>query len=164
MIRKAINESARYESGLCRQMAIESTDMNQEQIDEFLKASRHGVLATNRIDGPPQVTAVWYLYEDKKIYITIFANSVKYRTLKRDPRVGICIDGGHPDARAVTIYGNAELMEGDSIWRNEIMFRITRRYTESDEEAFDYNKQAASDGEEVLVIVTPAKIFARDYN
>jgi nitroimidazol reductase NimA-like FMN-containing flavoprotein (pyridoxamine 5'-phosphate oxidase superfamily) len=107
---------------------------------------------------------VWYLYEGGKIYIAILADSVKYRTLKRDPRVSICVDGGHPDARAVTIYGTAELMEGDSAWRNNILFRITRRYTESDKEAVDYNKVAASGGEGVLVVVTPTKIFARDYN
>jgi PPOX class probable F420-dependent enzyme len=145
-------------------MAFEFSDMTEEQIDEFLQAPRNAVLATNRIDGPPQISAVWYLYEGGKIHISIGADSAKYYSLKRDPRVSICVDGGHRDARAVTIYGTAELVEDDSAWRNDMLFRITRRYMDSDEQALDLNVEAASGAVEVLVILTPTKIFARDYN
>ena len=145
-------------------MAIEYSEMTQEQIDEFLHGTHHGIFATNRIDAPPQITAIWYLYEGGKIYIEIFADSIKYRSLKRDPRVGICVDGGHPDGRAVTIYGTAELVEDDSAWRDDIFFRITRRYVESDAEANELNDEFSSDAARVLIAVTPTKIFARDYN
>ena len=145
-------------------MTVKFSDMTQAQIDVFLQASRHGIFATNRIDGPPQITAVWYLYEDEKIYIEILADSAKYYSLRRDPRVSICVDGGHPDARAVTIYGTAELMQDDSAWRDDILFRITRRYMESDEEAKKLNEEVTTDADYVLVVVTPTKIFARDYN
>ena len=145
-------------------MTVEYSDMTEEQIDEFLQSLHNGILATNRINGPPQITAVWYLYEDGKIYIAILADSVKYRTIKRDPRVSICIDGGHSDARAVTIYGTAELVEDQSAWPDDIMFRITRRYVESDVEASELNDEFSSDAADVIVVVTPTKIFARDYN
>jgi PPOX class probable F420-dependent enzyme len=145
-------------------MAVEFSDMTQEQIDEFLQASRHAILATNRIDGAPQISAVWYLYEDGKFYIAILADSAKFYSLRRDPRISICIDGGHPDARAVTIYGTAELMQDDSAWRDDILFRITRRYVESDKETSELNDELAFSAGEVLVVVTPIKIFARDYN
>lgn len=145
-------------------MAFEFSDMTEEQIDEFLQAPRNAVLATNRIDGPPQISAVWYLYEGGKIHISIGADSAKYNNLKRDPRVSICVDGGHRDARAIMIYGTAELVEDDSAWRNDMFFRITRRYMESDKQAVELNDEAASGVVEVLVVVTPAKILARDYN
>ncbi len=145
-------------------MTIEYSDMTEEQIDEFLRSLHNGILATNRINGPPQITAVWYLYEDGKIYISIFADSAKYRTIKRDPRVSICVDGGHSDARAVTIYGTAELVQDESAWPDDIMFRIMRIYVESDEEARELNDGLSDGAVDVLVVVTPTKMFARDYN
>ena len=77
--------------GSANKMATEYSDMTQEQIDEFLHGSHHGIFAINRIDAPPQITAIWYLYEGGKIYIAIFADGIKYQSLKRDPRVGICV-------------------------------------------------------------------------
>ena len=145
-------------------MAVEFLTMNQEQIEEFLQASRHAIVATNRVDGPPQISPVWYLYDDGKIYIQVTADSAKYHSLRRDPRISICVDGGHPDARAVTIYGNAELIDDVTDWRHELFLRITRRYLESDEEARDFEEETKSGAPEALVIVTPAKILARDYN
>jgi PPOX class probable F420-dependent enzyme len=145
-------------------MAAEFSEMTQAQVDEFLQAPRHGIFATNRIDGPPQITAVWYLYEDEKIYLEIFADSAKYFSIRRDPRVSMCVDGGHPDARAVTIYGTAELIQDSAAWPDDIFFRITRRYVESDEEAKELNNEVATDADYVLVVVTPSKVFARDYN
>lgn len=145
-------------------MAVEFTVMTQEQVDEFLLASRHAILATNRKDGAPQISPVWYLYDDGKIYVTVFADSAKCHNLKRDSRVSICVDGGHPDGRAVTIYGTAELMQNGTEWSDDIFFRITRRYVESDEEARRLNEDFDTDEGEVLVIVTPTKILARDYN
>lgn len=145
-------------------MAVDFLTMTQDQIDDFLQASRHAVLATNRIDGPPQISPVWYLYEAEKIYVAVFADSAKYHNLVRDPRVSICIDGGHPDGRAVTIYGTAELMQDSTAWRDDIFSRITRRYFESDEEAIEYTERARTDTAHVLVVVTPTKFLARDYN
>lgn len=145
-------------------MAAEYSEMTQPQIDEFLQAPRHGIFATNRIDGPPQITAMWYLYEDEKIYLGIYADSAKYFSIRRDPRVSLCVDGGHPDARAVTIYGTAELIRDSAALPDDIFFRITRRYVESDEEAKELNNEVATDADSVLVVVTPSKVFARDYN
>lgn len=39
-------------------MAYEFANMTSEQIDHFLQASRHAIVATNRTDGPPQISPV----------------------------------------------------------------------------------------------------------
>ena len=145
-------------------MTANYTVMTQGQIDEFLQAPRHGIFATNRTNGPPQITAVWYLHENDKIYIVILADSAKYRSIKRDPRVSICVDGGHPDGRAVTIYGTADLVEDMSAWPDDILLRIIRRYVDSDEEARELNDEYSDNAVDVLVVITPTKVFARDYN
>src|SRR5262245_10205810 len=85
--------------------------MNQAQIDAFLAPSRHAIVATNTPDGGPQLSPVWYIYENQHLYISAGVNAVKVRNLRRDPRVTVCIDGGHPDARYVIIHGMATILE-----------------------------------------------------
>ena len=145
-------------------MAVEFLTMDQEQIEDFLQASRHAIVATNRTDGPPQISPVWYLYEDEKIYFSVLVDSAKFRSLQRDSRVSVCIDGGHPDARAITFYGTARLMQDSTAQRDELIRRIIRRYMENEKEASEYAERAGTDSADVLVVVSPTKILARDYN
>jgi PPOX class probable F420-dependent enzyme len=138
--------------------------MSPAQIEKFLQAPRFAIVGTNRADGPPQLTPVWYLYEDGRVYISIYVESAKYRNLRRDSRIGLCIAGGHPDARAVIIYGTVEVVPQGSRLHDDISWRLVRRYYDSDEEAQAYLEAEAGGGEGVLVAVTPAKILAQDYN
>ena len=138
--------------------------MSQAQIEEFLQAPRFAVVGTNRVDGPPQLTPVWYLFENAKLYIWLYVNSAKYRNLARDPRIGICIAGNHPDARAVMLYGTAELLRAGAAWVDEIILRLARRYLDSDEEAQSYVGSQAENGQGALIVVTPEKIIAQDFN
>lgn len=145
-------------------MSYQYAEMSQAQIEEFLHVPRHAVVATSRKNGAPQVTPVWYLYEDGVIYISISANSAKYRNLQRDARIGICVAGAHPNARAVIIYGMVELIVDDSAWRDDIHWRLVRRYHDSDEEAQTFMDSMPTDDLRALAVVTPDKVIAEDYN
>lgn len=146
-------------------MAYECKSMSQAQIEEFLGAERFAVVGTNRADGPPQLTPVWYLYENDSVYMTIYANSAKYRNLRRDPRVTVCIVGDCPDARAVMVYGRAELHpEGSAAWVDDVVWRLVRRYHDSDREARSYLEVVNAGGKGILVVVVPDKVIAEDYN
>lgn len=145
-------------------MATQPSEMSQAEIEEFLRAPRFAIVGTNRINGPPQLTPVWYLYEDGRVYFSMYVESAKYRNLRRDPRIGICIAGEHPDARAVMFYGSVQLIKEDSAWSNEVYWRIVRRYYDSDEEARSFIELAASGGEGSLAVVTPDKVLAQDFN
>ena len=125
--------------------------MSGFQIESFLQTPRYAVFATNSIDGPPQLTTVWFLYESNVLYVGIERSSVKYRNLSRNPGVSMCIDGEHPDGHTVVVYGEAEFMETG-----------TRRYHDSDEEARGY-QESVKDLDSVLVKVTPRRIVAMDY-
>jgi PPOX class probable F420-dependent enzyme len=138
--------------------------MNQAQIEEFLNVPRFAIVGTNRANGPPQLTPVWYLYQDDRVYLSMFVESAKYRNLRRDPRVGLCITGDNPDARSVMIYGKADLALEGSSWVDEIVWKLTRRYYDSDQEARSYMDATAAEGESVLAVVTPEKIIAQDFN
>ena len=97
------------------------------------------------------------------MYIGIPVSSAKYRNLRRDPSISVCIDGCHPDARAVMISGTAEVIEEESPWRDEIEARITRRYLVTDEEIERFNEEYGS-AKSVLLVITPEKTITQDLN
>jgi PPOX class probable F420-dependent enzyme len=137
--------------------------MSTEQIESFLEAPRHAIVAVGQVDGPPLLSPVWYLYEAGHFYISASADSAKCRNLRRDPRIGICVDAGHPDARFVSISGRAELREGQSAELDETNWRITRRYFQSDEEARCYLAELPKEASAMIVVV-PEKMFGLDHN
>ena len=139
--------------------------MSKSEIEDFLGVPRFATVGTNRLNGAPQLTTVWYLYENEVIYITMFVESAKYRNLYRDPRVSVCITGDSPDARSVVFYGTAELFLNSSTdWVDEIEWRLCRRYFDSDEEAKSYLDTEGAGGEGVLAVITPEKVIAQNYN
>jgi PPOX class probable F420-dependent enzyme len=139
------------------------TSMTPAQIEEFLRAPRHAVVGTNPRDGAPQLSPVWYVYEDGCLYISVLADSAKFRNLGRDPRISVCIDGCYPDYRTVIIYGTAELVEAGHPLQEEMHWRIIRMYHETEAEARRY-LEATRGEQSVLIIVTPHKIVTQDYN
>jgi PPOX class probable F420-dependent enzyme len=138
-------------------------EMTQAQLAAFLAAPRHAILATNSADGAPQVSPVWYMYEQGRLYISAGANTVKVRNLRRDPRLSVCIDAGYPDSRYVILRGQAELVEPPHPLQEEIRWRIIRHYHATEAEArayYDTVRNSAS----VLIVLTPDKILSQDYN
>jgi PPOX class probable F420-dependent enzyme len=138
--------------------------MSSDQIDAFLAETRHAIAGVIRSDGAPQLSPVWILCENGKIYFSILVDSAKFRQLERDPRISLCIDAGHPDARAVMIQGTVELVREKSAWSEDVAWKIDCRYHETEEEARLYNSQMKSQGPSVLVVVSPQRIIGRDFN
>jgi len=146
-------------------MAYQYSGMSITEIEDFLSVPRFATVGTNRLNGAPQLTTVWYLYENEVIYITMYAESAKYRNLSRDPRVSVCIAGDHPDARSVVFYGTAELFLNSSAgWVDETEWRLGRQYFDSDEEAKSYLDSVGAGGESALAVITPEKVIAQNYN
>ena len=144
-------------------MSYESVPMSSAEIDEFLAETRHAVMGTNRIDGSPQLSPVWYLYRDGKFHTSVYGKSAKYCNLGRDHRVTLCVDGVYPDARYVAIYGTVEFVEEESPWRDEIEKALAHCYHESSEEAERYLRETKVPGA-IMLVVTPHKVFGRNYN
>jgi PPOX class probable F420-dependent enzyme len=137
--------------------------MSDSQVEAFFRTPRFAVFGTNSVDGPPQLTTVWFLYEAGSVYVGIERSSVKYRNLTRDPRVALCIDGEHPDGRTVVVYGLAEVLEEGTAVSEGINWRLTRRYHDTDEEARRY-RESVSDLDSVLIKVTPQRVVGLDYS
>ena len=145
-------------------MIYQLRNMSRELVDAFLQEPRFAVVGTTRRNGTPQLTPVWYLYEDKRVYLSTDVTSAKYRNLRRDRRVCLCIAAAHPDARAVMIYGTVELLPQDTDWAVEVNWRLTRRYYSSDEEARVFLEEVPPGANRALVVLTPEKIIGEDWN
>ena len=57
-------------------------------------------------DGRPQVTPIWYMYEGDKLWVNTTPDRVKFRNVKRDPRVCLLVDEGYT---WVSIWGKARI-------------------------------------------------------
>jgi PPOX class probable F420-dependent enzyme len=136
--------------------------MTENQIEAMLRGPLNAVIGTNRRNGAPQLSPIWYIYEDGRFYISVGADSVKARNVRRDPRVSLCIDEGHPDGRAVTVDGTAELVEEASAWRDDLIWRIILHYHETEADARHYDATKPDTGPSVLIVVTPEKVFSHD--
>jgi nitroimidazol reductase NimA-like FMN-containing flavoprotein (pyridoxamine 5'-phosphate oxidase superfamily) len=104
------------------------------------------------------------VFEESRFYFSTFVRAAKCRHLRQDPRIAVCVDGAHPDARFVSIYGTAEILEEDSAWRDALEWQIVRRCHDSDEAARRYEAELAGQGQSVLVVVSPERIMGWDYN
>lgn len=137
--------------------------MNQTEIDNFLVAPRHAIVGTMGRDGAPQLSPVWYIYENGRFYIGITSETAKYRNLRRDSRISLCIDGGREDVRTVIIYGTAELYSKRDPLQQAMRWRLITHYIADPDEAQRY-AAASQDWDAVLIVVTPTKILTQNFN
>ena len=145
-------------------MSDETNRMDPSQINAFLDEPRHAIVAVVRPNGEAQLSPIWFVYEPDRLYFSVFQESAKYRHLCRSPRITLCIDAGHPDARAVTLSGTAELTTKDSPERTDLEWRIVRRYHDSDEAAHRYEASVADEGLGALIAVSPERVIGWDFN
>ncbi len=77
---------------------------------DFLSARRHGVLATIRRDGRPQLSTITHLYDPETHTITasITETRAKAKNMRRDPRVTYHV-GSEDGWSYVVAEGRAEL-------------------------------------------------------
>jgi PPOX class probable F420-dependent enzyme len=131
------------------------------RVDEwraFLTAgTRTGKLATVRRDGRPHVVPVWFVLDGDDLVFTTGTDTVKARTMRRDPRVCLCVDDQRPPFSYVMVEGAAALSEDlDELLRYATL--IGGRYMGADQ-AEQFGRRNAVPGE-LLVRVTAAHVTA----
>jgi PPOX class probable F420-dependent enzyme len=85
--------------------------MSDDERRAFLSEGRRTAkLATLRADGSPHVVPLGFVLDGDDWVLMTSDDSVKGRNLRRDPRVGLCVDEIDPHA-FVTVSGTAVLSE-----------------------------------------------------
>jgi PPOX class probable F420-dependent enzyme len=115
-------------------------------------------VATTRSDGAPHVTPVWVVLDGTDVVFTTDATSVKAKTIRRDPRVSLCVDDQEPLYSFVMIDGTATLdddLDELSKWARA----VGARYMGADR-ADEFAARNAVPGE-LVVRVTPTRVVAR---
>jgi PPOX class probable F420-dependent enzyme len=100
--------------------------LTNDEINSFLSERRNVVLGTVRKDGSPQLNPMWFDWTGEVFYISTTRTRFKYNSIKRDPRVTLCIDDA-TGFKSVIVEGRAEIIE-DNIW--DITRRIVEKYVD----------------------------------
>jgi PPOX class probable F420-dependent enzyme len=133
--------------------------MSEAEWKAFLTSEpRTAKLATTRKDGRPHVAPIWIdLDDDGTIVFTTGADTLKGRSIRRDPRVCLCVDDDRPPFSFVVAEGTVEVSEDLDdllVWAT----RIGGRYMGA-EKADAFGRRNAVPGE-LLVRLTPAHVVA----
>lgn len=114
-----------------------------------LAGTRTGKLATNRADGRPHVTPVWFLLddtgEDTYLLFTTWHASLKHKSLRREPRFSLCVDDQEPPYSYVMLECTADFTDDPGLMR-EWATRIGGRYM-GQERAAAYGERNSVEGE-----------------
>jgi PPOX class probable F420-dependent enzyme len=110
------------------------------------------MVATLMPDGSPQVTPVWIEREDETITFNTATGRVKWKNMRRDPRIAIVIVDKDDDYARVIVRGRvAEMIEGEEADRQ--IDRLSEKYTGNP--AYQGHRP---DEDRVKVIVEPVSI------
>jgi PPOX class probable F420-dependent enzyme len=132
--------------------------MDDQEWREFVGAgTRTGKLATTRRDGWPHVVPVWFVLDGDDFVFTTGKDTVKGRTVTRDPRVTVCVDDQQPPFSYVMLSGIASISED----LDDLRFwaaRLGGRYMGADK-AEEFGRRNAVPGE-LLVRVRITKVVS----
>lgn len=84
-------------------------ELTRTEIEAFLAHAHTVIVATIRRDGTPHLTATWYRWDGDAFWISTNNNRVKYKNLRRDPRLTLLVDNP-PKETSVSAYGSAEFV------------------------------------------------------
>ena len=130
--------------------------MTTEEAWTFItERPRTAKLATVRADGSPHVVPVWVDRDGSELLFTVGQESLKYKALRRDPRVALCFDDETPPFAWVLVEGEAELSDDLQQLRHWAT-RIGGRYMGADR-AEEYGARNGVRGE-ILIRIRPTKI------
>jgi PPOX class probable F420-dependent enzyme len=136
---------------------VKSLEELDEEMMEFLRQPIVSILATLRKDGSPHQTAVWHLYEEGEVRISLTDTRVKYKHLLRDPRLSLAIHGTELPYKELVIEGTGEIGPDPGA---EFFLRAATHYYGEEEgaEYHHYTHEVAKENRLVLAI-RPTKVM-----
>jgi PPOX class probable F420-dependent enzyme len=124
-------------------------DSHQDLLERPLIA----YLATVRVDGGPQCNPMWFHWDGERIRFTHTSTRQKFRNLRAEPRVAICVSDPAEGQRYLEVRGVLEAVESDaggSFYRD-----MRRRY------GVDPDAPMPDAAVRVILVVRPTTVLAR---
>ncbi len=89
-----------------------NTAVDRDELLEFLRSRRTGVLATTRADGGPQLSPVTYGVDaEGRVVVSTYPERAKAVNLRRRPRAAFVSLGEQFDDAWVQVEGTAEVLD-----------------------------------------------------
>ena len=134
--------------------------MSKQEIDAFLARPLVARLATVRANGTPQITPMWFLWENGVLYMSTRVKAAKVKHIRAHPRVAVVIDVMEApfENESVTIEGPAEIR---TTGVKEVVTKIYRKYLGAE----GLKSERARKGIEtprVILAITPVKVWSVD--
>jgi PPOX class probable F420-dependent enzyme len=125
-------------------------------------------MATQRADGYPHLTPIWFVWENGRFLHTLGAGRVHLANLARDPRMSLVIDedyrlaeGLAAGARSITVRGDAQLSQDPDLVL-DVTYKALVKYLGEDD-AKIYTEPIMAEGR-TIVTMTPTAWVTWDYN
>ena len=88
-----------------------NTRVERDELLEFLRPRRRGLLVTTRQDGRPQISPVACGVDGAgRVVVSTYPERAKARNATRDPRVSVCVMSDEWDGPWVQVDGSAEVL------------------------------------------------------
>ena len=129
--------------------------ITDEQLRQFTEEPLLGILATVNPDGSPQATPVWYSYDGRHFNTTAFADRIKVRNIRSNPRVSLVVVDTASYGDPLIVNGTAELVEegvAEATLANAI------RYA-GEEGGRSSTAGLSAGGPRVIIRITPRKLI-----
>ena len=131
-------------------------------LKDFLAAHRHGVLATIRRDGRPQLSTITHLYDAEAGTITasITETRAKTKNMRRDPRVTYHV-GSEDGWSYVVVEGRASLTAPAASPDDETVEALVDYYRRAAGEHPDWDeyRRVMVEEQRLLLRITPQRAY-----
>ena len=127
------------------------------RLEAFLKPSHIVVVATIGRSGMPHLTPNWYYYANETLMISTTKERIKYRNLRRDNRMTVCIYSEPRAQDYVTLWGDVIIRDDASIWPDTRA--IVERYVPAPD--VEVRLQQLRTQNRVIIDFTPDRVLFR---
>jgi PPOX class probable F420-dependent enzyme len=134
-----------------------SVRLSDDEAWEVLSGSHTGILTTLRGDGYPVTLPVWFVVQDRAVYVAGPAVTRKFGRVRRDHRASFLVESGErwAELRAVQITGRAEIVD-DPDWAHvDALLDYKYRGFRTPREEMPASARARYDAARTLVRIVP---------
>jgi len=128
-------------------MAIDKEKL--EKVSPKLEQQKNIWMATVRPDGRPHLVPIWFVWADKKVWVSTGSDTVKVENLLQNDRISVALENG----RTPTI------LEGKALLHTELE-RVPQNVLDAFQEKYGWDILTDTDEDWLMIEIVPGKLLA----